>query len=91
MGPRAHPLSNRPLTAVRFPLELVVRGATLLVYGAGRYRFTDSVRIGALLTVLVYTVAIVLVLVFWPSQGPVPYSPTLCVETSRWDVSTPSA
>ncbi|MFL7794519.1 MAG: SLC13 family permease [Anaerolineae bacterium] len=40
--------------------------ACLLVYGPGHYRFLDFVKVGALLTVLVYAVAIVMVMLVWP-------------------------
>jgi di/tricarboxylate transporter len=40
--------------------------ACLIVYGPGRYRFFDFVRVGALLTVLIYVIAILLVPVVWP-------------------------
>jgi di/tricarboxylate transporter len=40
--------------------------ACLMVYGPGRYRFSDFLRVGALLTVLVYLVAILLVPRLWP-------------------------
>lgn len=40
--------------------------ACLMVYGPGRYRFTDFVRVGAPLTVLIYGLAIALVPLFWP-------------------------
>jgi di/tricarboxylate transporter len=40
--------------------------ACLMVYGPGRYRFMDFVKVGALLTVLVYILAIVLVPWIWP-------------------------
>ncbi len=39
--------------------------ACVIVYGAGRYRFADFIRVGAPLTVLVYIVAILLVPLFW--------------------------
>ena len=39
--------------------------ACVIVYGAGRYRFADFIRVGAPLTLLVYIVAILLVPVFW--------------------------
>jgi di/tricarboxylate transporter len=38
----------------------------LMVYGPGRYRFMDFVRVGALLTVLIYVIAIGLVPLVWP-------------------------
>ena len=40
--------------------------ACLMVYGPGRYRFLDFVKVGSLLTVLVYLIAILLVPVIWP-------------------------
>ena len=40
--------------------------ACLMVYGPGRYRFIDFLRVGAPVTVLVYGVAIVLVPLIWP-------------------------
>jgi di/tricarboxylate transporter len=40
--------------------------ACLMVYGPGRYRFFDFVKVGALLTVLIYAVAITLVPRVWP-------------------------
>jgi di/tricarboxylate transporter len=38
----------------------------LMVYGPGRYRFVDFLRVGSLLTVLIYIVAILLVPLVWP-------------------------
>ncbi len=38
----------------------------LMVYGPGRYRFADFVKVGSLLTVLIYLIAITLVPVVWP-------------------------
>ena len=40
--------------------------ACLIVYGPGRYRFLDFVKVGALLTVLIYVLAILLVPWIWP-------------------------
>ena len=40
--------------------------ACLMVYGPGRYRFADFVRIGSLLTLLIYLISIVLVPLVWP-------------------------
>jgi len=40
--------------------------ACLMVYGSGNYRFTDFVKAGSPLTILVYLIAILLVPVFWP-------------------------
>jgi di/tricarboxylate transporter len=38
----------------------------LMVYGPGRYRFLDFLKVGTLLTVLTYIIAIVLVPLIWP-------------------------
>ena len=38
----------------------------LMVYGPGRYKFTDFLKVGALLTILIYVIAIVLVPQVWP-------------------------
>ncbi len=40
--------------------------ACLMVYGPGRYRFVDFIKVGSLLTVLIYILAIVLVPLVWP-------------------------
>ena len=49
-------------TSYLTPLE----PACLMVYGAGHYRFVDFLKVGFLLTILIYIVAIVLVPLFWP-------------------------
>jgi di/tricarboxylate transporter len=38
----------------------------LMVYGPGRYRFLDFVRVGSILTLLIFGLAIVLVPLLWP-------------------------
>ncbi len=40
--------------------------ACLMVYGPGRYKFMDFVKVGSVLTVLIYLIAILLVPRFWP-------------------------
>lgn len=40
--------------------------ACLMVYGPGQYKFSDFLRVGSLLTGVVYVIAIVLVPVIWP-------------------------
>jgi di/tricarboxylate transporter len=37
-----------------------------MVYGPGKYRFTDFVRVGTPLTVLIFIIALVLVPWVWP-------------------------
>ena len=44
--------------------------ACVLVYGPGRYKFTDFFRVGALLTLLIFTIAILLIPRFWPLYAP---------------------
>jgi di/tricarboxylate transporter len=41
--------------------------ACLLVYGPGRYRFLDFLKVGALPTVLIYVLCILLVPLLWPA------------------------
>jgi di/tricarboxylate transporter len=49
-------------TSYLTPLE----PACLMVYGPGRYRFIDFLKVGGLLTVLVYLLAITLTPLLWP-------------------------
>lgn len=49
-------------TSYLTPLE----PACLMVYGPGRYRFGDFIKVGGLLTVIVYVLAIVLTPLLWP-------------------------
>jgi di/tricarboxylate transporter len=38
----------------------------LMVYGPGRYKFMDFIKVGSLLTVIIYGIAILLVPMIWP-------------------------
>lgn len=38
----------------------------VMVYGAGRYRFGDFIKVGSLLTLIIFAIAIVLVPLLWP-------------------------
>jgi len=38
----------------------------LMVYGPGRYRFMDFLKVGSLLTILIYIIAILLIPRVWP-------------------------
>jgi di/tricarboxylate transporter len=40
--------------------------ACMMVYGPGRYRFTDFLKVGSILTVLIFVLALVLVPRVWP-------------------------
>jgi di/tricarboxylate transporter len=42
--------------------------ACLMVYGPGRYRFQDFLKVGAGLTLLIYLIAILLVPLVWPLE-----------------------
>jgi len=39
---------------------------SVMVYGPGHYRFTDFVKVGALITVLIFAIVLILVPVIWP-------------------------
>ena len=52
--------------AATFSFITPLEPACVLVYTPGRYRFMDFVRIGSILTIIVFTVAIILVPIFWP-------------------------
>jgi di/tricarboxylate transporter len=49
-------------TSYLTPLE----PACLMVYGPGRYRFIDFLKVGGLLTVVIYLLAIILTPMIWP-------------------------
>lgn len=49
-------------TSYLTPLE----PACLMVYGPGRYRFLDFVKVGGLLTIIVYLIAIIMTPLLWP-------------------------
>ncbi len=54
--------------AASFSFMTPLEPACVLVYTPGQYRFTDFIRIGAILTVVVFVVSILLLPVFWPMQ-----------------------
>jgi di/tricarboxylate transporter len=41
----------------------------LMIYGPGRYKFMDFIKVGSLLTILVFVIAIILVPLVWPLQS----------------------
>jgi di/tricarboxylate transporter len=41
----------------------------VLVYGPGRYRFMDFFKVGALLTIVIFVLAMLLVPMLWPLKG----------------------
>ena len=38
----------------------------IMVYGAGRYRFSDFLKVGSLLTLIIFVIAMLLVPIVWP-------------------------
>lgn len=52
--------------AASFSFITPLEPACVLVYTPGRYRFMDFVKIGTVLTVIVFIVAMLLVPIFWP-------------------------
>jgi len=52
--------------AASFSFITPLEPACVLVYTPGRYRFMDFVKIGTILTILVFIVSIFLVPIFWP-------------------------
>ncbi|QQS42759.1 MAG: SLC13 family permease [Acidobacteriota bacterium] len=55
--------------AASFSFMTPLEPACVLVYNPGRYRFLDFVKIGTVLTIVVFIVSILLVPVFWPIGG----------------------
>ena len=52
--------------AASFSFITPLEPACVLVYTPGRYRFMDFVKVGTILTIIVFAVAIILVPIFWP-------------------------
>lgn len=52
-------------TSFLTPLE----PACLMVYGAGNYRFADFLKVGSILSLLIFIIAIILVPLLWPLTG----------------------
>ncbi len=52
--------------AASFSFITPLEPACVLVYTPGRYRFMDFVKVGTILTVIVFVVSILLVPIFWP-------------------------
>jgi di/tricarboxylate transporter len=52
--------------AASFSFITPLEPACVLVYTPGRYRFMDFVKIGSILTIIVFIVSIILVPIFWP-------------------------
>lgn len=52
--------------AASFSFITPLEPACVLVYSPGRYRFMDFVKVGSILTIIVFTVAMILVPIYWP-------------------------
>jgi di/tricarboxylate transporter len=52
--------------AASFSFITPLEPACVLVYTPGRYRFMDFVKVGSILTVIVFVVSMLLVPIFWP-------------------------
>ena len=52
--------------AASFSFITPLEPACVLVYTPGRYRFMDFVKVGTVLTIIVFAVSILLVPIFWP-------------------------
>ena len=46
-----------------------------MVYGPGRYKFADFLKLGSVLTLIIYVIAIVLVPIVWPLRWKSPGAP----------------
>ena len=56
--------------AASFSFITPLEPACVLVYTPGRYRFMDFVKIGTILTIIVFIVSMMLVPIFWPFEAP---------------------
>ena len=55
--------------AASFSFITPLEPACVLVYTPGRYRFMDFVKIGTLLTIIVFVLSMIFVPIFWPLNG----------------------
>ena len=68
LNPRAFGMTIAFAASCSFitPLE----PSCIMVYGAGRYRFADFLKVGTLLTLIIYLIVILLVPLVWPLHAP---------------------
>jgi di/tricarboxylate transporter len=70
LGVSAMPFVMAIMIAASFAFALPICYPThLMVYGPGNYRFTDYLRIGGLLNLLMGAVAVTLTPLVWPFSG----------------------
>ncbi len=63
-NPRAFAIAISIAASCTFPTPL--EPVTAIVYGPGKYRFSDYLRVGGLLTIIVLVVTLIVVPVVWP-------------------------
>ena len=66
LGVDARPFAMMVAVAASCSYLSPLEPSCVLVYGAGRYRFTDFLKVGSLLTLIIFVIAIVLVPIVWP-------------------------
>lgn len=66
LGVEERPLVMSVAIAASCSFLTPLEPSCLLVYGPGRYRFFDFVRVGGLLTLIVFVVSILLIPLYWP-------------------------
>lgn len=64
----ANPRSFAMMVCVAASISVITpfEPACILVYGPGRYQFLDFVRSGAVLTLIAFTVSILIIPIYWP-------------------------
>lgn len=68
LGLDARPFAVMIAVAASTSFITPLEPACLLIYGLGRYKFFDFIKVGSLLTIIVFLVAILLVPMLWPLQ-----------------------
>ncbi|HVG20730.1 MAG TPA: SLC13 family permease [Blastocatellia bacterium] len=64
VNPRAFAITISVAASCTFPTPL--EPVTAIVYGPGKYRFSDYVKVGGLLTLVVMIMTLLIVPIFWP-------------------------
>jgi di/tricarboxylate transporter len=64
VNPRAFAITISVAASCTFPTPL--EPVTAIVYGPGKYRFSDYVKVGGLLTLVVMILTLLIVPIFWP-------------------------
>jgi di/tricarboxylate transporter len=66
LGLNARPFAMMIAVAASCSYLTPLEPSCLMVYGPGRYKFIDFLKIGSGLTVIIYLISIILVPLFWP-------------------------